>query len=146
MSTTAVELVDLNFCHVHGTSHPSDQDWAMCHQETWPGVIVGEVLQNLNPDESPEDDATPLILCAGDLAYIDTMQAGLVPCKVLFIDREGAASVRITAYREGWRQGDTVPLLNPRLSLVKREQVSTRGGTTTIRRERFMLATEEGLI
>lgn len=144
MSTQAVELVDLNFCHVHGRAHPVEQAWAICRVERWSDVVVGEVSSDSEAPQEPEQ--ATLVLSPGDLAYIDTVQSGLVPCKVLFINRDGITTIQVTAYRGDWKRGESVPLANPRLSLVKREQVSTNGDTTTITGAHLLLATEEGVL
>lgn len=54
------------------------------------------------------------------LAYLDSITAGLVPCKVTRIDG-GAVTVRVTADRGCYRRGDTVE--TTRRTAVPRERV-----------------------
>jgi len=57
-----------------------------------------------------------ITLKSGDLAYIDTMQSGLVPCKVISmrptVRQDGGPCVikcvRVTADRYGYKRGDVI--------------------------------------
>lgn len=139
----AVEVLDLYFCHTHGTAHPQGQ-WSICHGETWSAVVRGEVASDSEEPQPITDEGT-LILSVSDLAYIRTVEYGLVPCKVTAIDPDGMVAVRITADRGDWVRGKTEAISNPRLSLVKRQQVSVKGDETAITEAFLLLATEEGV-
>lgn len=65
----------------------------------------------------------------GDLAYIDSVKGGLVPCKVISIKGRDV-TVRVTADRYGYNKGTVVTLYC--LQIVPRGAVHRRRYTTTI--------------
>ena len=65
----------------------------------------------------------------GDLAYIDSIKAGLVPCKVISIAGRDV-TVRVTADRYGYDRGAVVTLYC--LQVIPRGAVHRRRYTTTI--------------
>lgn len=90
-------------------------------------VVVGTVV-SVNEDGSDSELSEPVFtLKAGDLAYIDTVAGGLVPCRVRSIDWTGA-DVQVTASRPGWERGDVEHFVNPAIALVHRDQVKQRHG------------------
>lgn len=64
-------------------------------------------------------------LKAGDLAYLDSF-SGLVPCKVLTVDSDTEATVRVTAARPGYTVGEIIT--QHKRHLLKRTQVHVRDG------------------
>lgn len=80
-------------------------------------------------------------LKTGDLAYLDTLCAGLVPCKVLSITRRqgdpsyahshASVRARVTAARHGYERGEEVTV--PFASCVPRAAVLRRKYSTRIR-------------
>lgn len=91
-------------------------------------VVLGTVVSVSEADGSDSEVSEPTFtLKAGDLAYIDTVAGGLVPCRVKSIDWTGA-DVQVTASRPGWERGDVEHFVNPAISLVHRDQVKQRHG------------------
>lgn len=62
---------------------------------------------------------------AGELAYYDTLVAGMVPCKVLRVENDGRrVTIQVTATRKAYKVGDRVTdsayHVVPRTSVVRR--------------------------
>lgn len=137
----------ISYCLTHGREHTDDEtdlDFedmlvrteadgveavTRCAEDVRTVVIgtVESVNDTVNEDAS---DSEVFTLKAGDLAYIDTVRGGLVPCKVLNVNWTGA-DVQVTASRPGWNRGDVEHFINPAVALVNRAQVKRYSDGTT---------------
>lgn len=70
---------------------------------------------------------------AGDLAYIDTLRSGLVPCKVVSVSYERhfgndwqVITVKVTGKRPGYKRGDVTT--GTRSTIIPRDHIFTRAG------------------
>lgn len=77
--------------------------------------------------------STP-VLKAGTLAYIDSIGAGLVPCKVLSVTRDTSGVVPrdkvrfvVTANRMGYKRGFTDDMLSARIVVPRKAVYRVRG-------------------
>ena len=136
------EVVDVEFCHVHGYSHWDGEmdavdtapDDRICKVEVWPNVITldPEDIHHIQDERMVQDLNTPRhVLMAGDLAFIRLFVEGeptFVPCKVLAVWSNGRTSVKITADRGPYKRGTFREFDNPWLSLVARSQISRKYG------------------
>lgn len=139
-------LETIAFCLTHGREHADDEteedytdlvphgEYAtitQCAEDLRP-VVPGTVV-SVNETASDSEVTEPTFtLKAGDLAFIETVRGGLVPCKVLTLDWTGA-DVLVTASRPGWNRGDVEHFINPAVTLVHRGQVKRyKDGTTWI--------------
>lgn len=72
---------------------------------------------------------------AGDKAFYDSYGSGLVPVKVVKIEKDGddlVAKLQVTATRKAYVKGETIHV-RPGVFLVARDQVFTRSGHFMIR-------------
>lgn len=78
----------------------------------------------------PETEPRPpfFMLYKGKLAYLDTTQAGLVPCKVISVDDDERVTVKVTAQRRGYHRGEIIGALIAGQHVVPRTAVFTKGG------------------
>ena len=69
-------------------------------------------------------------LLPGMLAYVDTFDAGLVPCKVTDVRGPGYVTVKVTATRKGWHRGEciTATANDRRATIIPRTAVHVRNG------------------
>jgi hypothetical protein len=114
------------YCLIHGHAHNEWErddvlligDELPCIEEDWP-VVAGAVVSSTT--QAPESEAY-FLLSPGQLAYIQSRHAGMVPCKVQRIS-ETHAHVKVTAARVGFPRGVDVILAIPTMTLVSRHQV-----------------------
>lgn len=117
------------FCLTHGRIHyPGEADDVLklgdnleCVEEYW-DVVEGETLDS----QCEESDSISPVIRSGDLAYIDSLFAGLVPAKVTQISKY-EATVLVTAGRPGFNRGDVLVFSVPNVSLLARDQVTRAG-------------------
>lgn len=121
----------MEFCIIHGWAHYPGETESVhtvgddldCRVEQWPAVVEGEVIgSQWKLHEEPY-----FTVAAGNLAYLSTVEAGLVPVKVGTIT-DDEVEVRITAGRPGYERGEILNLRAPNPLVVSRDQVHRSRG------------------
>jgi hypothetical protein len=84
------------------------------------------------------------VIRSGDLAYLETFGAGLIPIKVLSIDAEKVL-FKTTAERPGWPRNRHREVSTNNMLLIHRGQVSFVGGKYRVTGQRRLM-TDEGVL